>query len=742
MRNIGIRQLALALTVMTVLPLMAVLGWSVITTGRLDQQRVGEQFSVTTHTAAQELRQRIDAARQLIAAMAAGGVPGMNDPDCDARFAQLVHLRPIYNNMFVTDLSGRIVCAARPIPSADGQPASLGARPYFAAGMRATDPLVAGWLPGLANGRPILPVVMPVRDAQGRPVAMVGASIDLLAFVQGIRAELPADTGVTLWSPEGALVTHAGPLPPPDPNGTEPHPPPGAGGALPAFDPDFAIPILSLPAVQDLPERVMMLETVSFGDEALTLGISMDEARLFGPVRALMSSNFVLALWLAAGLVTLSMAVMRMALVRPLGRLSHYAKAMVRGEAPRHVPDVSTIREISDLASTLDALSADLAERETQRNRAEEALQRALAGMERTVAARTAELADAHEAARLRARDLERGRNRERIAGRMTDLIQSCASVDEAMGVLARMMPSLSNGDRGRAFLHRPGQTALEPAALWGEPLLPGHSITEDDCWSLRLGHAHVSRAEGTMPVCRHLDGVPGRHLCVPLIAHGEILGMITLERDGVDDRTDWAEDEIAALDRVALSIANVKLRETLRGMTIRDPLTGLYNRRFADETLAREVAVARRDGRPLAAVMADIDHFKRFNDAHGHEAGDRVLRMTARVMADHFRRSDVVCRYGGEEFLILMPGATAADAAARADAFRRALAGTVEESSGDAALGPVTISLGVAVFPETVTDDGRLIAAADAALYAAKHAGRNRVMLDGQVQPADMLTG
>ena len=124
----------------------------------------------------------------------------------------------------------------------------------------------------------------------------------------------------------------------------------------------------------------MMLEAVSFGTESLTLGISMDEARLFGPVRALMSSNFVLALWLSAGLVILSMAVMRMVLVRPLGRLSHYAKAMARGEAPRHIPDVSKVREISDLASTLDALFADLAEREVQRNRAEDALQRALAG--------------------------------------------------------------------------------------------------------------------------------------------------------------------------------------------------------------------------------------------------------------------------------------------------------------------------------------------------------------------------
>ncbi|WP_449220450.1 diguanylate cyclase [Tistrella mobilis] len=742
MRNIGIRQLALALTVMTVLPLMAVLGWSVITTGRLDQQRVGQQFSVTTHTAAQELRQRIDAARQLIAAMAAGGVPGMNDSDCDARFAQLVHLRPIYNNMFVTDMSGRIICTARPLPAVDGQPASLGARPYFAAALTATEPLVAGWLPGMANGRPILPVVMPVRDPQGRPVAVVGASIDLLAFVQGIRAELPADSAVTLWSSEGALVVHAGPVPPPEPAGVASALRMGRnGGTAMAADVGSVTPVFSLPAAQDLPERVMMLEAVSFGTESLTLGISMDEARLFGPVRALMSSNFVLALWLSAGLVILSMAVMRMVLVRPLGRLSHYAKAMARGEAPRHIPDVSKVREISDLASTLDALFADLAEREVQRNRAEDALQRALAGMERTVAARTAELADAHEAARLRARDLERGRNRERIAGRMTDLIQSCASVDEAMDVLARMMPSLSNGDRGRAFLHRPGQAALEPAAVWGAPLLPGHGITEDDCWSLRLGHAHVSRADGTMPICRHLEAVPGRHLCVPLIAHGEILGMVTLERDDTDDRTDWAEGEIAALDRVALSIANVKLRETLRGMTIRDPLTGLYNRRFADETLAREVAVARRDGRPLAAIMADIDHFKRFNDAHGHEAGDRVLRMTARVMADHFRQSDVVCRYGGEEFLILMPGATAADAVARADAFRRALAGTVEESD-DAALGPVTISLGVAVFPETVEDDARLIAAADAALYAAKHAGRDRVMLDGQVQTAGILTG
>jgi len=177
------------------------------------------------------------------------------------------------------------------------------------------------------------------------------------------------------------------------------------------------------------------------------------------------------------------------------------------------------------------------------------------------------------------------------------------------------------------------------------------------------------------------------------------------------------------------MTTGNLRLRERLRSQSIRDPLTGLFNRRYFDETMTRELARSARTRKELGIIVIDVDHFKRFNDLHGHEAGDLVLRELSALLRAEFRASDFACRYGGEEFVVVLVDATIADVAQRAEALRtkiKLLRATLNGQS----LGAISASLGVAAYPNHGEAVDVLVRAADAALYRAKNSGRDRVEL------------
>jgi diguanylate cyclase (GGDEF)-like protein len=184
----------------------------------------------------------------------------------------------------------------------------------------------------------------------------------------------------------------------------------------------------------------------------------------------------------------------------------------------------------------------------------------------------------------------------------------------------------------------------------------------------------------------------------------------------------------LTVAEHLALSLGNLKLQEALRHQAIRDPLTGLFNRRFMLETLERELYRMQRKESPLGVIMVDIDHFKRFNDTFGHAAGDAVLSALGRVLLAHVRKEDVACRYGGEEFTLILPETSQETACDRAEKLRQLVHGLHLEHHGQS-LGAITISLGVAVYPQHGEDPEALLRAADVALYEAKHAGRDRVV-------------
>jgi diguanylate cyclase (GGDEF)-like protein/PAS domain S-box-containing protein len=189
------------------------------------------------------------------------------------------------------------------------------------------------------------------------------------------------------------------------------------------------------------------------------------------------------------------------------------------------------------------------------------------------------------------------------------------------------------------------------------------------------------------------------------------------------------SDGSVGGLISVAFDITEKKmLEQSLRDQALHDPLTSLYNRRYLDEVLQREFARAGRSRASIGIVMSDIDHFKRINDTFGHDCGDEVLRRVARTLSSHVREGDVVCRYGGEEFTIILPGASLDQTRKRAEQIRESI-GRLEISHGDAAVGPITMSFGIATFPDHGQTPRPVVKAADEALMHAKESGRNRVV-------------
>ena len=323
----------------------------------------------------------------------------------------------------------------------------------------------------------------------------------------------------------------------------------------------------------------------------------------------------------------------------------------------------------------------------------------------------------------------------------LSRFLQSCADQAEAAGLLTQHLPPLMGAASGALYL-----TATEPGPLrqsftWGDKSFID-SFESGECWAARLRQPFRQPFETGSASCNHLQSAyASAHnnniQCLPLMAYGELLGIVVLEADLVDDPQESLEIEGSrrfALEQVGLSIGNLKLRESLRQASIHDVLTGLYNRRFFDESSQRELLRAVRKQSKggyagLALMMIDIDHFKRFNDQHGHEVGDQVLREVAQVLQSQTRGSDVAARYGGEEFTIMLADISDQLALERAQRVRQEVEKLVLRAAGKE-IGSITISIGMAQFPAHGTTLDALLLAADKALYEAKSAGRNRVLL------------
>ena len=324
--------------------------------------------------------------------------------------------------------------------------------------------------------------------------------------------------------------------------------------------------------------------------------------------------------------------------------------------------------------------------------------------------------------------------------GNFTSTLQTCKTAEEAHSVAESFAPNLFGPFSGALYRVSESRNILAEVARWnlaGRETsgtdVPADTLqvyTPPDCWALRRGKTQV--VDSTRGIfCAHTSNpAPLKSLCTPLVTQGEPLGVLYLYSNDpaatIDEATERFVGTVA--EQLALAISNLRLRESLTQQSIRDPLTGLFNRRHLEETLDLELHRAARRSEPISAVMFDVDHFKRYNDLHGHDAGDAVLRALGGLVQRHIRAGDVACRYGGEEFLLLQPGLSAHDALSRAETLRKAVSLLSLEHNG-VALGSITVSLGVATYPEHALGRAALLKRADEALYKAKRAGRDRVV-------------
>ena len=336
-------------------------------------------------------------------------------------------------------------------------------------------------------------------------------------------------------------------------------------------------------------------------------------------------------------------------------------------------------------------------------------------------------------------KELELRTKQTTLLNEMGSLLACSGTIVEAGAVVAnsvqKLLPTASSG---ALYLFRSSRDLVEALVRWGQKDALAPTFPPDACWSLRRGQPHWSGDPGNDIACQHLTrNMTAESLCVPMVAQGNTIGILLVQfHTTAEFRYEFGDESfrdshqrlaISAASQIALSLASLQLRDTLREQSIRDPLTRLFNRRFLEESFERELQLASRKKQSVAVLFLDLDHFKRFNDTFGHDAGDLVLQSIADLFRMFFRTTDICCRYGGEEFAIILPESTSQDAAIRADALRSEIK-SLRLQYKKQSLGQITLSAGVAAYPEHGSASEELLKIADQCLYKSKERGRDVV--------------
>ncbi|MFB2938700.1 diguanylate cyclase [Aerosakkonemataceae cyanobacterium BLCC-F154] len=325
-------------------------------------------------------------------------------------------------------------------------------------------------------------------------------------------------------------------------------------------------------------------------------------------------------------------------------------------------------------------------------------------------------------------------RNQEIILlGEMSNILQACLTTEEAYNTVAQLIEPLFPNMSGAVFVISNSKQLVSAVASWGDASATTEMLfTPNECWGLRRGRSHLMESSHNPINCKHShhNSPNVESLCVPMMAQGEALGVLYLSATETGVITQAKQQlAITVAEQIALAFANLKLHEALQQQSIRDPLTSLFNRRYLEESLEREMSRAQRKQQSVGIIMLDVDHFKRFNDTFGHDAGDTLLRELGIFIKKNIRGSDIACRFGGEEFLVILPEASLEVTMQRAEQIREGIK-HINLHSRQQQLGTITLSLGVAIFPENGMTGEMVIQAADSALYQAKAQGRDRVIV------------
>ena len=341
---------------------------------------------------------------------------------------------------------------------------------------------------------------------------------------------------------------------------------------------------------------------------------------------------------------------------------------------------------------------------------------------------------------RKRAEESVRQRNAElAVLNQMNTFLQACHTEEETYHVLANVCKELFPSDSGRLYMTSHSQNLIHAVASWGDITVSEQTFTPSDCWCLDNSTSYLVSAPGNEPMCPHLSVAPDKgYVCAPIDTSDHRPGVLHLRLG--EGEPGYSKGEYRhhlelkrmvvtrVAEQYALSLANLRLRYALRKESIRDPLTDLYNRRYMEESLQREARRAQRNHMMIGIIIIDVDHFKTFNDTYGHKAGDIVLKEIAALLQSNIRGGDIACRYGGEEFLLLLPEVTEEITRRRGHEILKQVRKLSIPYQG--AFFHITVSLGVAILSEHSPDIHVILEAADKALYQAKEQGRNQLVV------------
>lgn len=313
--------------------------------------------------------------------------------------------------------------------------------------------------------------------------------------------------------------------------------------------------------------------------------------------------------------------------------------------------------------------------------------------------------------------------------------LTACNSLAEAMEIISITTSVLLPDRTGSLALFRTSRDELEVVGTWNGKWEGDLNYTPDLCWGLRSGQPHLGDPESGHISCMHGNGNRKNMLCIPVVSQSVTHGVFHFFNENGEA---WSQEEwqlaCSVAEHASLTIASLDLRESLRQQAIRDPLTGLYNRRYLLEIIAHEIGRAARRKKKMGLLMIDLDHFKKFNDDYGHDTGDFILSEFGRLVKKLIRQEDIPCRYGGEEFTILLPEADLKQTQIVGEKIRTC----VREHNflyNNEFYSPITLSIGGAVYPDNGGSVGELLKLADNALYQAKKSGRDQVVVSSEAE-------
>lgn len=605
---------------------------------------------------------------------------------CTAFTKDLSESFPGYNTFGLASPQGEVLCSTAPRKLMG----NISHMPFFRQAIATHGLGIGPYEIDPVTAKPFAFMGMPVFGSEGRIHSVVFTALDLSRFDKlPLAAQLPPKSVIAVMDQSGLILARY-----PDAQGWTGRHLPEIPIAQAIRRSSFEEATVDLTGADGLP-RLFAYARIHVSDpQRVYLIVTIPSEAVYGEARAAFRTNIMSLLMVSILVIGIAWIGSHRLVVRKMRSLIRTTDRIRKGDLHARSGVRNTYDEVGQLATAIDAMAESIDVRV-------DALQR-----------HSREMHDLKE---------------------MNDALQSCMTQEEILPVVRQYAMRLFPSQPGTLYLLHHSGDYLESKIAWGNPVARKEFLP-NDCWAVRRAKTYRVDPDGDQPRCQHVqEPPPDAYVCVPMLVQGELLGILHLESDSSErfaDHHGLSEQSMAeaAAEHIALTLANLRLRDRLHSQAMRDGLTGLFNRRYMEETLVREVRNAERRKSGIAVIMIDIDHFKRFNDTFGHAAGDALLREIGRMMQTRMRAGDLACRYGGEEFTVILPG-TALDHAAHIAANLREAAEHVSIDVDGTPVGKVTISLGVASFPEHGDTWQYALHAADLALLEAKQT-RNRVVV------------